>query len=88
MNDQQLYDFARESLYLLLSLSAPLLIVGLVVGVAISLLQALTQIQEATLTFVPKIIVIFGLLLLLLPSMSEQLSLYMSGVADKIINVR
>jgi flagellar biosynthetic protein FliQ len=88
MNDQQLYDFARETLYLLLSLSGPLLIVGLIVGVAISLLQALTQIQEATLTFVPKIIVIFGLLLLLLPSMSEQLSLYMSGVADKIINIR
>ena len=48
-----------EALYMVIKLSLPILVVALVVGVAISLLQAVTQIQEMTLTFVPKIIAVF-----------------------------
>ena len=60
-------DFARESIYLLLTLAAPAMLTALVVGVAIGILQALTQIQEMTLVFVPKILAIFLVLLVTLP---------------------
>ena len=61
-----------------------MMIVGLVVGVAISLLQALTQIQEQTLAFVPKIILMFVSLILMLPFMSDALAGYMTRVAARI----
>jgi flagellar biosynthesis protein FliQ len=56
-----------------LIVSLPLMLVGLVIGVVVSLLQALTQIQEATLVFVPKIIAIFVALLIALPFMADKL---------------
>ena len=52
-------DFAREAIWVLLEIAAPAMLTALVVGLAIGLLQALTQIQEMTLVFVPKIIAIF-----------------------------
>ena len=60
-------DFARQAIYVLLEISAPAMITALVVGLGIGLLQALTQIQEMTLVFVPKIIAIFLMLLIALP---------------------
>ncbi|HEX3485670.1 MAG TPA: flagellar biosynthetic protein FliQ, partial [Micropepsaceae bacterium] len=70
-------DFARESIYLLIELAAPTMITALVVGVVIGLLQALTQIQEATLVFVPKILAIFLVLLIALPFAGEAMATYM-----------
>jgi flagellar biosynthetic protein FliQ len=61
-----------------------MMVVGLVVGVAISLLQALTQIQEQTLAFVPKIILMFISLIVMLPFMSDALAGYMTRVAARI----
>ena len=58
MSGAEVLDVGRDAIWLTLQLSAPILIIGLVVGVGIGLLQALTQVQEATLTFVPKIVVI------------------------------
>ena len=58
MEDSQILYLTSRALVLVLMLSGPPIIVASVVGVAVSLIQALTQIQEATLTFVPKIIVI------------------------------
>ena len=56
-------EISREAVYVLIAISAPVLILALVIGLIISLLQALTQIQEQTLTFVPKIIsVYFGMI--------------------------
>lgn len=63
----------REAVLLIIKLSLPILLVALAVGVIISLLQALTQIQEQTLTFVPKMLAVFGLLVLLLPFMLGSL---------------
>ncbi|MCE2716462.1 MAG: flagellar biosynthesis protein FliQ [Pseudomonadota bacterium] len=63
----------REAVLLIIKLSLPILVVALAVGVIISLLQALTQIQEQTLTFVPKMLAVFGLLVLLLPFMLGSL---------------
>jgi flagellar biosynthetic protein FliQ len=77
-------DFARESIYLLLMLAAPAMLTALVVGVAIGVLQALTQIQEMTLVFVPKILAIFLVMLVALPFAGEAMATYMSDVAARI----
>ena len=73
MTGPEVLDVARDSIETLLIVSAPLMMVGLVVGVVISLLQALTQIQEATLVFVPKILAIFIAMLIALPFMADAL---------------
>jgi flagellar biosynthetic protein FliQ len=77
-------DFARESIYLLITIAAPAMITALVVGVVIGLLQALTQIQEQTLVFVPKILAIFLVLLIALPFAGEAMATYMDNVAARI----
>ena len=84
MSGQDVLDFARDSVFTLILISAPAMIVGLVVGVVVSLFQALTQIQEATLAFVPKIIAVFITILIGLPFMSAALSAYMARVVQHI----
>lgn len=88
MSEQEALDFAREAIFTLLKLGTPIMMVGLIVGLTIAIFQALTQIQEMTLTFVPKIIVIFLALLVFLPWMMEILFDFMAIVSDRIINVR
>ena len=73
MTGPEVLDVARDAIMTLLIVAAPLMLVGLIVGVAISLLQALTQIQETTLVFIPKILAIFVALLLALPFMADAL---------------
>jgi flagellar biosynthesis protein FliQ len=73
MSGAEVLDVARDAIVTLLIVAAPLMLVGLIVGVAISLLQALTQIQETTLVFVPKILAIFLALLIALPFMADVL---------------
>jgi flagellar biosynthetic protein FliQ len=77
-------DFARESIYLLITIAAPAMLTALIVGVVIGLLQALTQIQEQTLVFVPKILAIFLVLLIALPFAVEAMATYMDNVAARI----
>ena len=77
-------DFARESIVLLLQLCAPAMLTALVVGVVIGLLQAVTQIQEMTLVFVPKILAIFLVLLIAMPFAGQAMASYMDGVAARI----
>jgi len=74
MDETQIIDFTREAIMLTIKISAPVMLVGLVIGVIISLIQALTQIQEMTLTFVPKIIAIFATIFLMFPAMITLLS--------------
>jgi flagellar biosynthetic protein FliQ len=71
MTGPEVLDVSRDAIETLLIVAAPMMLVGLVVGVAISLLQALTQIQETTLVFVPKIIAIFLALLVALPFIAD-----------------
>jgi flagellar biosynthetic protein FliQ len=73
MTGPEVMDVARDSIVTLIVVAAPLMLVGLVVGVIISLLQALTQIQETTLVFVPKILAIFLAMLIALPFMADAL---------------
>lgn len=85
MGAAETLDIARESIWVLLELSAPIMIVALAVGVAVGLLQALTQIQEMTLVFVPKIIALFVALIFLLPYMGRAMQDFMQLVADRIV---
>jgi flagellar biosynthetic protein FliQ len=78
-------DIAREGIWVMILIGAPILIAGLVVGVVIALFQALTQIQEQTLVFVPKILTIFVVMLLTLPFMGALLGNYMVRLADMIV---
>lgn len=75
MTPEFVIGFARQAIELTLAISLPLLCVGLGVGVIVSVLQAATQIQEATLTFVPKIIAVFIALLVVFPwAMDKMIS--------------
>ena len=84
MNGAEVLDVGRDALWLTIQLCAPVLIVGLVVGVVIGLFQALTQIQEQTLVYAPKIIAIFVSLLLFLPLMGSLMSGFMRQIAARI----
>ena len=84
MSGPEVLDVARSAVWLTLQLSAPIMIVGLVVGVGLGLFQALTQVQEATLVFAPKILAIFLSLLLFLPLMGALMSGFMHQIAARI----
>jgi flagellar biosynthetic protein FliQ len=87
MNDVEAIEIGREAILTVLTMSIPIMAVALFVGLLIALFQALTQLQEMTLVFVPKIIVVFGALILFLPFMLATLSTYMNNVADRIIGL-
>jgi flagellar biosynthetic protein FliQ len=84
MNGAEVLDVGRDAIWLTIQLSAPILIVGLLVGVGIGLLQALTQIQEATLVSAPKIVAVFVALLLFLPLMGSLLAGFMHQMIARI----
>jgi flagellar biosynthetic protein FliQ len=86
MTGAEVLDVAREGIWTLLKVAGPLMIVGLAVGVAIALVQALTQVQEITLVFVPKILVIFLTMLITLPFMGQVMSAYMMRIMELIQN--
>ena len=84
MNGAEVLDVGRDAIWLTLQLCAPVLLVGLVVGVGVGLLQALTQIQEQTLVYAPKIVAIFISLLVFLPLMGGLMSAFMRNIAARI----
>ncbi len=85
MNTAEVVDIGREAIYALLKMGGPIMGIALVVGLIVALFQALTQIQEMTLTFVPKIIVIFGSMLVFLPFMMSTLTGFTRHVMDRIV---
>jgi flagellar biosynthetic protein FliQ len=85
MTGPEVLDVARDAIWTIVLVSSPLMVVGLVVGVVISLIQALTQIQEMTLVFVPKIIAIFITMVLALPFMADALHAHMLRISSRII---
>ncbi len=84
MSPEMVLELCRQAVKVTLLVSLPLLGIGLVVGVAVSLFQAATQIQEMTLTFIPKIVSMFLGLLLLLPWIMNQL---VGFTADLMVNL-
>ena len=85
MNAADVMDVAREAVIVMLKVGSPIMLLALLVGLTISLFQALTQMQEMTLTFVPKAIVIFLSLLLFLPFMLGVLVSFTEGLMDRIV---
>ena len=87
MTAAEAIEISREAIIVLLKIGVPVMLIALIVGLAGSLLQALTQIQEMTLAFVPKIIVIFASLLLFLPFMMSTLTGFTHHVMDKVVSL-
>jgi flagellar biosynthetic protein FliQ len=87
MTPEYVVTMASEAIKLTLLLSAPLLGVGLVVGVVIAILQATTQVQEMTLTFVPKIVCVLLALLAAAPWMLDKMMSYTSRIIATIPHI-
>ena len=85
MTGPEVLDVARDAIMTLVLVASPLMLIGLLVGVVISLFQALTQIQEMTLVFVPKILAIFIAMLIALPFMADLLQSHMARLAARIM---
>lgn len=85
MNSSDTIRLARDAILVMLQIGGPILVIALVVGLVISLIQALTQVQEMTLTFVPKILVIFASLIFLMPFMLSTLTGFTRELFDTII---
>ena len=87
MTPEFVVSFASDAMIVAVKLAAPLLITALALGITVSIFQAVTQIQEMTLTFVPKIIAIFLALLFFMPMMAANLTGLMDRMVDRISNI-
>ncbi len=86
MTPELVTELVRQALETTLLISAPILGLSLVVGLLVSAFQAMTQLNEATLTFVPKLLTLFGALLLFLPWMLNVMTTFMSNLLMNIPN--
>jgi flagellar biosynthesis protein FliQ len=86
MTPNDAIDIGRDAIVVSLKLGGPIMLLALIVGVVISLFQALTQIQESTLTFVPKIVAILLAMLLLMPFMLTTLTTFTERLFDRVIS--
>ncbi len=84
MSTTEVLEIGRDAVFVLLKVGAPIMLIALAVGLTVSLAQALTQIQEMTLAFVPKILVIFVTLIFLLPFMLNTLVVFTQQLTDRI----
>jgi flagellar biosynthesis protein FliQ len=85
MTGPEVIDVARDGIFTYFKVGLPIMLIGLAIGLIISLFQALTQIQEQTLIYVPKIVCTFLGLLFLMPFMSDALQSYMVRISERII---
>ena len=86
MNEIEVLDISLDAIFTLLKVVTPVLLVALFIGLIIGIFQALTQIQEMTLAFVPKIIGVFVTIILLFPFMLNQMKTLTEGLFDKIVS--
>lgn len=86
MNEVEVLDISRDAIFTLLKVVSPALLVALFIGLIVGIFQALTQIQEMTLAFVPKIIGVFATIIILFPFMLNQMKMLTDGLFDKIAN--
>ena len=84
MNEATVIELGRAALFVVLKVSSPIMLAGLLVGLTIALFQALTTIQEITLTFVPKIFVIFLSVIVFLPFMTTTLIEFARQLYDRM----
>jgi flagellar biosynthetic protein FliQ len=86
MTPEMVTELGRQALETTLLVSSPILALSLLIGLAVSALQAMTQLNEATLTFVPKVLTLFGALLLFLPWMLNVMTTFMANLFMNIPN--
>ena len=86
MNEIEVLDIAREAIFVLIKVVTPTLMVALFIGLIVGIFQALTQIQEMTLAFVPKILGVFATIIILFPYMLNQMRILTDGLFDRIVN--
>lgn len=84
MTPELIQSVAQETILTLLMVAGPAMLVALVVGLIVSLFQALTSIQEVTLTFVPKILLVFAVMLLVMPFMAGQLQSFTQDIFNRM----
>lgn len=87
MESIDVINTVRDGIWVMILVSAPLMLTALVVGLAVSLLQALTQVQEMTLTFVPKILAMLFVMMLTLPFMLQSLEDYTEQLFTRIATI-
>ena len=87
MNQEEIIALAREAILVCIQVGMPVMLVGLFVGVSVALLQALTQIQEITLVFVPKILAIFMAIFIFFPGFTMLMIEFMERIADRIVGI-
>lgn len=87
MTPVEVVDIGREAIWVLLKTAAPVMLIALGVGLIVSLFQALTQMQEMTLAFVPKIIAIFIAIIVLSPYMIGELTGFMDQISIRISDI-
>lgn len=88
MTAVEVTDVMRDGIWVLLKVAGPAMLISLAVGLLISLIQALTQLQEPTLTFVPKILAIFGTLIVTMPFMITTMIAFMEQLAQRIAGLQ
>lgn len=86
MNEVEVLDISRDAIFTLIKVVSPILLVALFIGLIVGIFQALTQIQEMTLAFVPKILAVFVTLILLFPFMFSQMKMLTDTLFDKIVS--
>ena len=86
MTSMEALEVARDAFSVLLLIAAPVLLSAMAVGLLISLFQALTQIQETTLTFVPKIVVVFVVLIVFFPFIGGHVARLTERLAERIVH--
>ena len=87
MNEVAVLEVGRDALVVILKTSGPIMMVGLIIGMIVALFQALTTIQEMTLTFVPKIIAIFISIVIFLPFMMTTVIEFAYTLFDRVSNI-
>ncbi len=87
MNETEIIEVGRETLVVVLTVGGPVLLAALGIGLLVALFQALTQMQEMTLVFVPKILVVVITLIAMAPFMVNRMQVFMQQLADKIIGL-
>jgi flagellar biosynthetic protein FliQ len=87
MNAADVLEVSREAVWVMLKIAAPLMLTALIVGLVISLFQALTQLQEQTLTFVPKILILLAVFVLTIPFMSNTLIEFTRELMAKAVGI-
>lgn len=88
MNETDVVEICRTAIITLVLVAGPILLVEMMLGTAISVFQAVTQISEQTLAIVPKVLLVFGLSILLMPYMlNELVAFFQAEVADRIVAI-